>query len=369
MAPVQGSTFKVQGSGFQVPGSRFSVLVLGSWFAVTAACAKPPQPDAYGNVEATEVIVSAEAGGRIASLSANEGDTLAADALVGAIEATELSLARDQSTAARDANTSRVEEITRQIRALEAQRSAAEALQDSAKAQGRALETERAVAQRTYERTQRLFAQQAATSQQLDQAEREFRVLGDRIQAQNDQVTAQGRQVAAQAAQIAAAEAQRQTATRQVASADAQVAQAAERLRKTEVRNPRAGTVLVSYAKPGEFVQPGQPLYKIAGLDVVDVRAYVTEPQLSTVKIGQQAQVTFDAGAGRQALTGTITWTSAQAEFTPTPIQTREERADLVYAIKIRVPNANGALKIGMPADVQFVVQSGAPTPAAGGSR
>src|SRR5207302_8332371 len=149
-------------------------------------------------------------------------------------------------------------------------------------------------------------------------------------------------------------------ATRQVESADAQVAQAAERVRKSAIRNPRAGTVLVSYAKPGEFVQPGQPLYKIAGLDVVDVRAYVTEPQLSTVKIGQQAQVTVDAGAGRQALTGTISWTSAQAEFTPTPIQTRDERADLVYAIKIRVPNTNGALKIGTPADVQFI---------AGGSR
>src|SRR5207249_4412007 len=153
MTPVQSSRFKVQGSRFQVPGSRFWILVLGSGFAVTAACAKPPQPDAYGNVEATEVIVSAEAGGRIASLSANEGETLAADAVVGAIEATELTLARDQLTAAREANASRVEEVTRQIRVLQAQRSAAEATQDAAKAQARALETERAVAQRTYERT------------------------------------------------------------------------------------------------------------------------------------------------------------------------------------------------------------------------
>ncbi|HEV3140388.1 MAG TPA: efflux RND transporter periplasmic adaptor subunit [Vicinamibacterales bacterium] len=320
-----------------------------------AACARPPQPDAYGNVEATEVIVSAEAGGRIASLSANEGDTLAADAVVGAIEATELALARDQQSAQRDATASRVEEVSRQIRALQAQRAAAEALQDAAKAQGRALETERTIAQRNYERTQRLYAQQAATSQQLDQAEREFRVLGDRIQAQNDQIGAQGRQIAAAGAQIAATEAQRQAATQQVASADAQVAQASERLRKSEIRNPRAGTVLVAYAKPGEVVQPGQPLYKIASLDVVDVRAYVTEPQLSTVKVGQQAQVTIDAGAGRQTLTGTVSWTSAQAEFTPTPIQTRDARADLVYAIKIRVANANGVLKIGMPADVQFV--------------
>jgi HlyD family secretion protein len=128
----------------------------------------------------------------------------------------------------------------------------------------------------------------------------------------------------------------------------------------------------VSYAKTGEVVQHGQPLYKIASLDVVDVRAYVTEPQLAAVKVGQQAQVTIDAGSGghtRQTMTGTIAWTSAQAEFTPTPIQTRDERADLVYAIKIRVPNPDGALKIGMPADVQFIVQSPVPAPAPGAAR
>jgi membrane fusion protein YbhG len=336
------------------PQSTIRNLVAGGAFALSA-CASAPKPDAYGNVEATEVLVSSEAAGRIASLSAHEGDRLAADAVVGAIEATEQTLARDQMAAAREASASRVEEIARQIRVLEAQRSAAESQQDAARAQARALETERNVAQRSFERTQRLFAQQAATAQQLDQAEREFRVLGDRFQAQNDEIAAQTRQIAAHGAQIAAAEAQRQTAARQVASADVQVAQAAERLRKTEIRNPSPGTVLVAYARTGEVVQPGQPLYKIASLDVVDVRAYVTEPQLAHVKIGQQAQVTIDAGGGRRALTGTVSWTSAQAEFTPTPIQTRDERADLVYAIKIRVPNADGALKIGMPADVQFV--------------
>ncbi|HEY6214904.1 MAG TPA: efflux RND transporter periplasmic adaptor subunit [Vicinamibacterales bacterium] len=338
-------------SRFGVRGAAF--LVLGS--SLAAACASAPKPDAYGNVEATQTIVSAEAGGRIASFTVNEGETVPAGAVVGSIDATELTLARDQMAAQRAATASRVDEVARQIRALQDQRSAAESQQDAAKAQARALESERAIAQRTYERTQRLFAQQAATAQQLDQAERDVRVLADRIQAQNDQVAAQGRQVAAHSAQIAAAEAQRQTASRQVASADAQVAQAAERLRKSEIRNPKPGTVLVTYSRPGEFVQPGQPLYAIASLDVVDVRAYISEPQLATVRIGQQAQVTVDAGAGRQSLTGTVSWTSAQAEFTPTPIQTRDERADLVYAIKIRVPNPNGTLKIGMPADVQFV--------------
>ena len=102
------------------------------------------------------------------------------------------------------------------------------------------------------------------------------------------------------------------------------------------------------------MVQPGQPLYTIANLAEVDVRAYVTEPQLASVRIGQQARVTADAGDARQTLTGTVSWVSAQAEFTPTPIQTRDERADLVYALKIRVPNKDGLLKIGMPVDVEF---------------
>jgi HlyD family secretion protein len=126
-------------------------------------------------------------------------------------------------------------------------------------------------------------------------------------------------------------------------------------MRKTQVTNPISGTVLTTYAKPGEFVQMGQPLYKIADLKVVEVRAYVTQPQLAHVKIGGGASVNIDvAGGQRRALPGTVSWISSEAEFTPTPIQTREERADLVYAIKIRVPNEGGMLKIGMPADVQF---------------
>src|SRR5581483_5172775 len=103
------------------------------------------------------------------------------------------------------------------------------------------------------------------------------------------------------------------------------------------------------------FVQTGQPLYRIADLQSVEVRAYVGEPQLAHVHIGDAAQVSFDAGRGsRRVVSGTVSWISAQAEFAPTPIQTREERTDLVYALKIRVPNPDAALKIGMPADVTF---------------
>ena len=326
---------------------------------IAAGCSRQPAPDAYGNVEATEVVVSAEASGQLVSFSAQEGQKIAANAAVATIDSTELALQRDQLEAQRAATESRVDEVGRQVQSLRAQRDAAQAQEDAARSQGAALHTQHEIAERAFERTKRLFAEQAATAQQLDQAERDVRVLEDQIKAQNQSVTAQEQQVAAHNAQIAATAAARQTAGRQVASAEAQVAQVGERIRKSQVKNPIAGTVLVTYVTQGEFVQPGQPLYKIADLDVVDVRAYITETQLSGVRIGQQAQVTIDSGGGkRDTLTGAVTWIATNAEFTPTPIQTRDERADLVYAIKIRVDNRNGRLKIGMPVDVKFTAQS-----------
>jgi membrane fusion protein YbhG len=112
--------------------------------------------------------------------------------------------------------------------------------------------------------------------------------------------------------------------------------------------------VLTTYSKRGEFVQVGQPLYKIANLDTVELRAYVTEPQLAQVKLGNSADVSVDVDGGRRTLPGVVSWISSQAEFTPTPIETRDERTNLVYAVKLRVANPGGLLKIGMPADVQF---------------
>ena len=328
---------------------------LGIWIlGLAAGCSREAAPDAYGNVEAVEIVISPEAAGQLTTLSVQEGQTLAAGAVVGAVDPTPLALQRNQLAAQREGAVSRVGEVDRQVQALVAQREAAQALREAAIAQRGALQSQLEIARRAHERTRRLFAQQAATAQQLDQAERDDRVLQDQARAQDQQIEAQGRQVVAQAAQIAAAQAQRQTALALVSSADAQVVQMNDRIRRSAVTNPSAGTVLVTYARAGEMVQPGQPLYKIANLDEVDVRAYVIEPQLASVRIGQQARVTSDAGDARQTLTGTVSWVSAQAEFTPTPIQTRDERADLVYAIKIRVRNKDGLLKIGMPVDVEF---------------
>ncbi|HEV7501586.1 MAG TPA: HlyD family efflux transporter periplasmic adaptor subunit, partial [Vicinamibacteria bacterium] len=188
------------------------------------------------------------------------------------------------------------------------------------------------------ERTKRLYAQQAATAQQLDQDEKAYRVLNE---------------------QIATAHAQAATLAHDVEAAEARVAQTTDRIDRGAIRNPTGGTVLATYARAGEVTQSGQPLYRIADLQTVEVRAYVAETQLTSVRVGQIARVSVDVGGGkREVLSGTVSWVSSDAEFTPTPVQTREERADLVYALKIRVGNPAGTLKIGMPADVDFQAQA-----------
>jgi HlyD family secretion protein len=321
---------------------------------LVGGCARKEQPDAYGNVEAIDVVVGAEASGQLTTFDPQEGQKLAAGAVVGSIDSTDLGLERNQLTAQRAATASRVSEIDQQAAVLRAQQLAATAQRDAARAQRAALETQLDTARRNFERTKRLADQQAATAQQLDQAERDYRVLEQQVRAQQEQIAAQEHQITAQANQVDANRAQRKTAQDQVASADAQIARVTERVRKSDVRNPVAGTVLATYARAGEVVQPGQPLYKIADLGTVEVRVYVGERQLSAVHLGSQAQVTADAGGTRRSISGTVSWVSSQAEFTPTPIQTREERADLVYAVKVRVANEGDLLKIGMPVDVRF---------------
>jgi HlyD family secretion protein len=335
-------------------GGATSGLLLALLLQV--GCARTPAPDAYGNVEATEVVVGAEASGRLLTYAVAEGAAVQAGAVVATIDAAQLGFERDQLAAQHTAARSRIDEVQQQISALESQRGSAVAQRDAAKAQRDALAAQLEIARRAHQRTRRLFDQQAATSQQLDQVERDERVLGSQIAAQDEQIKAQERQIAAQSDMVRGARAQLKTIAAQVTGAEAQVSQVSERIRKTEVRNPIDGTVLTTYAKAGEFVQTGQPLYRIANLASMEVRAYVTEPQLSAIRLGQEARVSIDAHGGqRQTVSGSISWISATAEFTPTPIQTRDERADMVYAIKIRVANANGILKIGMPVDVQFV--------------
>ncbi len=337
-------------------GGRILVVLAGLAAAFpVAGCSRNSGPDAYGNVEATEVTVAAEAAGRLVVFDVQEGQTLTAGAAVGAIDPSDLQLQRDLASAQHSATESRVFESASQREVVDAQRAAAAAQVEAARAQRSALDSQLEIARRTLDRTRRLFEQQAATAQQLDLADRDVRVLEDQIKAQTEQIEAQSKQVAAYDGQLSAVAAQQRTAVRQAASAGAQVALVDDRLRRTRIINPSSGTVLVTYAEAGEFVQPGQALYRIADLSSVEVRAYVTEPQLSALKIGALVAVNVDTAPDqREALTGTVTWIASSAEFTPTPIQTRDERADLVYAVKIRVPNDKGLLKIGMPVDVDL---------------
>ena len=139
----------------------------------------------------------------------------------------------------------------------------------------------------------------------------------------------------------------------------AQTAQIEDRLAKSTITNPVAGTVLTTFARVHELVRTGSPLYRIADLSSLDLRAYLSETQLSEISIGEKVTVYFDGPAASLIATeGIVTWISASAEFTPRTVQTRDERTNLVYAFKVRVKNPDGKLKIGMPADVRFATSA-----------
>lgn len=277
-----------------------------------SGCGKD-EPDAYGNFEAEEVVVSAESPGQLLRFQIEEGSRVAAGAIVGAIDTMQLALQRQELYARRDAARSRTAEVGKQVAVLEAQR---------------------ASLRREFQRAERLLLEQAATAQQVDRAEREYRTLVQQIEATR---AAQG------------------TAAGDVASIEAQIALVGDRIARAQISNPVTGTVLTKYAEVGELLQVGQPLYKIASLDTLTLRAFVSGAQIGEVKLRAAVTVRIDSGGKDNAmreLPGRISWISAQAEFTPTPIQTREERTEQVYAVKVRVANPGGVLKVGMPAEL-----------------
>ena len=293
--------------------TKTRVVALALMLGALSACSGDSKPDAYGNFEALEVVVASQTAGPIQQFLATEGQSLAAGALAAVIDTTALALDRQQLTAQRAAVLARQAEVAEQLRVLEVQRE---------------------VAARVFERTKRLREAQAATAQQFDQADRDLRTV---------------------LAQLDAAKAQQRSVGLEGSAVEARVAQARDRVSRGTVSNPIAGTVLATYARVGEMVNPGQPLYKIAALDTLELRAYLTGDQLGAVTIGQTVDVHIQDGRdGLRTLQGTVSWIASQSEFTPTPVQTRDERSDLVYAMKVRVPNPSGVLKIGMPADLTF---------------
>jgi HlyD family secretion protein len=278
--------------------------------AIALVSCRNDEPDAYGNFEATEVTVAAEVGGRLLSFGLEEGDRLAKDSVVGVVDTVPLALERQASVARRAAAAARVREADANIAALEVQRR---------------------IANRELARVERLIKQAAATAQQADRAERDAQVVRE---------------------QLAGARAARRSAAQEVAALDAQVASIDDRIARSRSTSPLDGTVLTRYVESGEFVQAGQPLFKLASLDTLTFRAYVTNAQLTQLRLGQQVQVGVDRGDSMVALPGRITWIASTAEFTPTPIQTRDERADQVYAVKVAVANPDRRLRIGMPGEL-----------------
>lgn len=297
-----------------------------------AACSSDgARADAYGNFEADDLIVSAEGSGRILQFVAEEGGQLKAGDTVGTIDASQLSLRREQLEASIRAVAARSPAIAEQLAVFEKQSAV--------------VRQQMATLEREKRRVEALIRNDAATPKQLDDLNAQLEAAQRQLDVVAGQQTATNASLSVQKGGLLA----------EITPLQKQISQLDDQIAKCRITNPVAGTVLVTYAEAGEVTAMGKPLYKIADLSSLVLRAYVSGNQLSSVKIGQEVKVSVDAGDGSmKELTGKIIWISPKAEFTPKVVQTREERVSLVYAVKISVPNADGMLKIGMPGEVRF---------------
>jgi HlyD family secretion protein len=287
-------------------------------------CNRPDQVfDAGGIFEAEEVIVSAELSGKIRALNLQEGQTLAVGSKVGEIDARGLELQKEQVQASIQALEQKTADINPQVRLLQEQL----AVQQS----------QLATLQRERQRTANLVADDAATGKQLDDLDAQVEVTQKQIRVTRQQIRVQQSQVGTQNRGILS----------ERSPLEKRVDQLNDQIDKAVIRNPVPGTVLTKYAESGEVTAPGKALYKIADLSTMVLRAYISGRQLPEVKLNQRVRVLVDQGEDYKSLPGTITWIADQAEFTPKTIQTKEERANRVYAVKVRVKN-DGYLKIGM---------------------
>ena len=281
---------------------------------LAVSCGPKIQYDAQGTFEATEVVVSSEATGRILRFNVEEGMPVTNGATVGEIDSLQLHLQRKQP---------------------EAQLSALIGSRPDIKAQAASLREQIAKQQTERNRVKNMLRDGAATQKQLDDIEAQIRVLESQLTAT---LSTLGKNTAAIDDNAAALEAQ-------IAAID-------DRIAKSRITSPVGGTVLVKYAEAGEFASVGKPLMKIADLDNIYLRAYFTSDQLGQLRLGDKVSVTADFGGDeRYDYEGHITWISPESEFTPKTIQTKDSRANLVYAVKIAVKN-DGRLKIGFAGEV-----------------
>lgn len=277
------------------------------------ACNSVKESDAFGQFEAEEVTISAEANGKLLTFSIEEGERLQAGQRVGKIDTVSLVLKRDELVAIKATIQSSLSQL---------------------EAQAEVYRSQKATARKTYVRLLELQKDEAATQQQLDDIEGTLYTLEKQI----DAVIAQKNAVFAE------------MNTMQV-----RIEQIKERLQKTTIFNPIEGVVLSKFAQPMELMAEGRPLYEIADTEALILRVYVSGAQLPDVVLGQEVEVWVDENENEnRSLTGRISWISSKAEFTPQMIQTKEERVSQMYAVKIVVQNPDGRLKIGMPGEVNF---------------
>jgi HlyD family secretion protein len=272
--------------------------------------------DATGAFESTEVIVSSETNGKIMELNMEEGDKLKTGDIIGYIDSTQLYLKKMQLSAGLRSVDIRKPDIHKQIASLEQQI---------------------AVARSEQQRMENLVRAKAGNQKQVDDYANSIKVLTKQLEAQKSTLNKST-----------------SGANADVESIQYQIMQLDDQLQKCRIVNPSAGTVLVKYAQSGELATVGKPLYKIANIDLLYLRAYVTSDQLTQIKLNQKVRVFSDFGKnGRREYLGIITWISAKSEFTPKGIETKDERANLVYAVKIAVKN-DGYLKIGQYGETIF---------------
>lgn len=291
------------------------ILILAA--LLSASCADKQQKyDASGTFEAVETIISAEANGVIRTLGVEEGQLLKAGQTVGHIDSTQLYLKKRQLEAQINAVLSKRPDIATQLAALQEQLSQAI---------------------REQQRIANMAKADAATPKQLDDANAQVSIIKKQIAAQQSNLGISASSI-----------------TQEASPLEIQIAQLEDQLAKSRIVNPIDGTVLVKYAEANETAIVGKPLYKIADLSTIILRAYVTGPQFGQLQLNQRVTVLVDEADGSyREYPGTVEWISDKAEFTPKTIQTKDERENLVYAIKISVKN-DGLLKIGMYGEVRF---------------
>ena len=291
--------------------------IMAAGLAVLASCGnKEKEYDATGTFEATEVTVAAEQSGTLMKFEVDEGDELAFGQEVGLVDTTQVWLKIQQLGATKEVYRSQKPDMEKQIAATRQQ--LAKARQDQ-------------------QRYKELVVDGAAPRKMLDDATSQVQVLQKQLDAQ-----------------ISSLNTQLSTINSQLSTVDVQVDQLRDQLQKCHIATPIAGTVLEKFVEKGEFVATGKPLFKMADTDNMFIRAYVTSAQLKDIKVGQKAKVFANYGDGqKKEYEGMVSWISSRSEFTPKTILTDDERADLVYALKVAIKN-DGYVKIGMYGEVKF---------------